>query len=80
MKNTFFVVVNSSFCIFILYSSSVDYSVVPGIQQSDSVMQICVSIFFNSFSIRLLQSVEQSSQPTLGPCWFSVLNIAVCTC
>ena len=62
------------FCIFILYSS-VEYSVVSGIQQSDSLMQICVSIFFNSFSIRFLQSVEQSSQPTLGPCWFSVLFI-----
>ena len=55
---------------------------VSGVEQSDSVMYIPVSIFFsNSFPIRLLQNIEQSSLCyTAGPCWLSVLNIAMCTC
>ena len=31
--------------------------------------------------IRLLQNTEQNSLCyTVGPCWLSILNIAVCTC
>ena len=51
---------------------------VSGVQQSDSVMHIRVSILF---SFRLLPNSEQSSLCyTVGPCWLSVLRIAVCTC
>ena len=33
------------------------------------------------FSFRLLQNIEPNSLCyTVGPCWLSVLNIAVCTC
>ena len=33
------------------------------------------------FSFRLLQNIELSSLCfTVGPCWLSILNIAVCTC
>ena len=33
------------------------------------------------FTFRLLQSIEQSSTCyTVGPCWFSILNVTVCTC
>ena len=33
------------------------------------------------FPFRLLQNIEQSSLcSTAGPCWLSILNIAVCTC
>ena len=53
-----------------------------GVQQSDSLIHIHVSILFQSlFLFRLLQSIEQSSLCyTVGPCWLSILNIAVCTC
>ena len=55
---------------------------VSGVQQSDSVMQMQVSILFQIlFPFRLLQNVEQSSLCyTVGPCWLSMLNITVCTC
>ena len=55
---------------------------VSGVEQGDSVTYIPVSIFFsNSFPIRLLQNIEQSSLCyTAGPCWLSILNISVCTC
>ena len=55
---------------------------VSGIQQSDSVIHINVSIHFQIlFPFRLLQNTEQSSLCyTVGPCWLSILNIAVCTC
>ena len=51
-----------------------------GIQQSDSVIHIHVSILFQIiFPIRLLQNIEQSSLCyTVGPCWLSILKIAVC--
>ena len=33
------------------------------------------------FPFKLLQSIEQSSLCyTVGPCWLSILNTAVCTC
>ena len=55
---------------------------VSGVQQSDSVIHIHVSLLFQIlFPIRLLQNIEQSSLCyTVGPCWLSILNIAVCTC
>ena len=55
---------------------------VSGVQQSDSVIHIHVSILFHIlFSIRLLQNTEQSSLCyTVGPCWLSILHIAVYTC
>ena len=55
---------------------------VSGIQQSDSVIHIHVSILFRIISpFRLLQSIEQSSLCyTVGPCWLSILNITLRTC
>ena len=54
---------------------------VPGIQQSDSVIHIHVSILFQSLSpFRLLQSIEQSSLLYRDTCWISILNTTVCTC
>ena len=60
---------------------------VSGVQHSDSVIHINVSILFQIlFPFRLLQNIEQSSLCyTVGPCWLSILNIAVlniaiCTC
>ena len=46
---------------------------VSGIEQSDSVIHIHVSILFQIlFPVRLLQNVEQSSLCyTVGPCWLS---------
>ena len=54
---------------------------VSGVQQSDSVIHTQVSILFQVlFPFRLLQITEQSSLCyTIGPCWLSILNIAVCT-
>ena len=54
---------------------------VSGVQQGDSVIHIHVSIHFQIlFPLRLLQDIEQSSLCyTIGPCWLSILNIAVCT-
>ena len=55
---------------------------VSGVQQSDSVIHIHVSILFQIlFPFRLLQNIEQSSLCyTVGHCWLYVLNIDVCTC
>ena len=59
-----------------------DVVLVSGVQQSDSVIHIHASILFQIlFPFRLLQNIEQSSVCyTVGPCWLSNLNIAVCTC
>ena len=56
--------------------------IVSGVQQSDSVIHVHVSILFQIlFSFILLHNIEQSSLCyTVGPCWLSILNIAVCTC
>ena len=50
---------------------------VSGVQQSDSVIHIHVSILFKIlFPFRLLHNNEQSSLCyTVGPCWLSILNI-----
>ena len=55
---------------------------VSGVQQSDSVIHIYVSILFQIlFPFKLLHNIEQSSLCyTVGPCWLSILNIAACTC
>ena len=55
---------------------------VSGVQQSDSVIHLHVSILFQIlFPLRLLKDIEQSSLCyTVGPCWLSILNIAVCMC
>ena len=48
---------------------------VAGVQQSDSVIHIHISILFQVlFPFRLLQNIEQSSLCyTVGPCWLSIL-------
>ena len=53
---------------------------VSGIQQSDSVIHIHVSILFQIiFPFRLLHNIKQSSlYYAVGPCWLSILNMAVC--
>ena len=54
---------------------------VSGVQQSDSVILIHVSLLFQiPFPFRLLQNIEQPSPCcTVGACWSCVLNIAACT-
>ena len=51
---------------------------VSGVQQSDSIIHVHVSILFQIlFPFRLLHNIEQSSLCyTVGPCWLSILNIA----
>ena len=48
---------------------------VSGVQQSDSVLHIRVSILFQIlFPVRLLQNIEHNSFCyTVGPCWLSPL-------
>ena len=55
---------------------------VSGVKQSDSAIHIHVSILFQIlFPFRLSENIEQSFLCyTVGPCWLSILNIAVCTC
>ena len=55
---------------------------VSGVQQSDLVIHIHISILFLIlFPYRLLQSIEYSSLCyTVGPCWLSILHILVCIC
>ena len=53
---------------------------VSGVQQSDSVIRIHVSLFFQIlFPFRLLQNTE-SSLPLYCRSLLSILNIAVSTC
>ena len=53
---------------------------VSGVQQSDSVVHVSI-LFQILFPFRLLQNIEQSLLCyTVGPCWLSILNIAMCTC
>ena len=56
--------------------------IISGAQQSDSVIHIRVSILPQTpLPCRLPHNTEQSSLCyTVGPCWLSILNIAVCTC
>ena len=70
--------------IFILFWRKLTHNIVlvSDVQQSGSVIHIHVSILFQIlFPFRLLQNIEQSSLCyTVGPCWLSVLNIAIFTC
>ena len=52
---------------------------VSGVQQSDSVIHIHVSILFQIlFPVRLLQNIEKSSLCyTVGPCWLSILSFFI---
>ena len=54
---------------------------VSDIQQSDSVILMHVSILFQTlFSFRCYKNIEQSFLcSTVGLCWLSILNTAVCT-
>ena len=56
--------------------------IVSGEQRMDLAIHECVSIPPQTpFLSRLLHNTEQSSLCyTVGPCWLSILNIAVCTC
>ena len=55
---------------------------VSGVQQSDSVIHIHVSILFQIlFPFRLLHNIEQHSlYYIVGLCWLSILNTEVYTC
>ena len=80
MNSNFFPFSNFQFYIELYLINNV--VIVSGVQQSDSVIHIHVSILFQIlFPFRLLHNTEQSSLCyTVGPCWLSNLNIAVCTC
>ena len=58
-----------------------NFVIVSGGQQRDSAVHIHVSILAQTpLPSRLPHNVEQSSlYCTVGPCWVSVLNTAVCT-
>ena len=75
MAETFFF----NFYFILQYSSQ---CCVSGVQHSDSVIHLHVSILFQIlFPFRLLQNIEQRSLCyTVGPCWLSILNIVVCVC
>ena len=54
---------------------------VSGEQQGPSHTYTCIHSPPNSSSSRLPHNIEQSSlRYTVGPCWLSILNIAVCVC
>ena len=55
---------------------------VSGVQQSDSVIHIHISILLQVlFPFRLLLNIEQSSLCyAVSPCWLSILSIVVCLC
>ena len=49
--------------------------------QQSAQWYIHVFVFQILFPFRLLQNIEQISLcGTEGPCWLSILNVAVCTC
>ena len=56
--------------------------IVSGVQQSDSVIRTHVSTPFQVlFPLRLSHHIGQNSLGyTIGLCWLSILNIAVCIC
>ena len=55
--------------------------IIPGGEQRDSAIHIHVSVFLQTpLPSRLPHDTEQSSLCyTVGPCWLSILNTAVCT-
>ena len=55
-------------------------ALVSGVQRSASVTQVSI-LSQILFPFRSLQSIEQSFPCcTAGPCWLSLLKIAVCIC
>ena len=56
--------------------------IILGVQQSDSVYTYpCTYSFQIIFPFRLLRNIQQSSPCCpAGPCWFSMVNTAVCPC
>ena len=56
--------------------------IVSGGQQRGSVIHIQVSTLPQTpLPSRMPHNIEQSSVCyTVGPCWLSILNIAMCTC
>ena len=56
--------------------------IVSGGQQRGSVIHIQVSTLPQTpLPSRMPHNIEQSSvRYTVGPCWLSILNIAMCTC
>ena len=67
---------------FILEYSRLTVLWVSGGQQRDSIIHIHVSILPQiPLPSRLPHNIEWSSLcSTVGPCWLSILNTAVCTC
>ena len=54
---------------------------VSGVEQSDSVIYIHVSMLSQILFPFRLRNIEQSSLCyPVGPCWLSILYILVCTC
>ena len=56
--------------------------IVSGKQRRDSAIHVHVSVLLQTpLPSKLPHSIEQSSMCcTIGPCWLTILNIAVCTC
>ena len=78
IKVIFFVVVK--FCIGVYPTDNV--VIVSGAEQRDSATHVPVSILPQTpLPSRLPHNIEQSSLCyAVCPCWFYILNIAVCTC
>ena len=70
-----------TFEFFILYWGVADIVIISGEWWRDSAIHIHVSILSQtSLLSRLPHNTEQSSMcHAIGPCWLSILNIAVCT-
>ena len=66
--------------LFILYWGTVsNVVIVSGEQRRDSATHVYIRPF--SPPVQAAHNTEQSSLCcTLGPCWLSILSIAVCTC
>ena len=74
----------ASLFFFFLIDVELIYNVVlvSGVQQSESVIHICLYILFQIlFHYRLLQDIDYSSLCyTVGPCCLPILYIVVCIC
>ena len=75
----FFLILNFLFGIWVL---PINNAVISGEQRRDSAIHIHVSILPQTpLPFRLPHNIEQSSLCyPVGPCWLSILNIAVCIC
>ena len=76
----YFYVFNFLFCIEV--QLIINVVIISGRQQRSSIIQIHASILPQApLPSRLPHNIEQSSLCyTVGPCWLSILNTAVCTC